>query len=81
MSGRQIPDRELCHHREGAGHDCTYVDQRNRVIGVAWGDAVRETNDGPDVVRRFLAIVNRRMNKPDWSTVERAKKEGYRGQA
>lgn len=74
--GRRIP--RLCYHKEGGKHDCAYVDMRNRAVGPAWAEALRETGDGPAAVRVFLAKVNVRCGTPNYETADRARREALR---
>lgn len=54
----------VCGHREGAHHDCAYVDARNRQVERAFADARGN-------VDTFLDLMNLRMGTPTWVTPDR----------
>ncbi len=59
-----------CDHDEGPGHDCQYVDERNRLIPRAWqeAEALVKNDNGPReamVAREFFAAMNRLAGTPN----------------
>lgn len=58
-----------CRHEEGPGHDCDYVDWRNRLIGVAENDADALCGEKP----RYLGRDESKEWKARWDACFHAK--------